>query len=223
MTVPEMLCYPAPNSLPRVPSNNFNQRYVIIRRRRYYYDRKKHGGSDIKPKTVGVAGDPVLAGWGGIVEETGNVWGPSYGYQVLIRHDGSHGPDLFHSSRHSHEWWEFHAHLSRIRCVVGQRVAPKTWLGDMGRTGNVSNVHDHTEHHLDPAWEVGLVDPYPRLERRRQIELAGGDDVTEADFQRIDGLIDTAVENLNKAVQQSLAAMEARLMAKIEAQGGGGP
>lgn len=194
MAVPELMAYIAPASRSRQSTNNFSTCCVTINGRRYYYDRGIHGGSDVKPRTVGVAGDPIVAGWPGNVVEIGSVWGAAFGRQMLLRHYFEHGPDAFHSGRHAHPWWSFHAHLNSYRAGVGASVGSTTRIADMGRSGNVSNVHDHFEVHLSPDYDAGLVNPFPILERARVgADTAGGDlgpmSLTAADLKKIESIM----------------------------------
>jgi murein DD-endopeptidase MepM/ murein hydrolase activator NlpD len=178
MSVPTADRFPNPAGVARQSSNNFAQR-DRPNPPGGVYARGKHGGTDIKPRRVGVDGDPLYPMWEGIVVSIGvaggsGCWGPSYGNRVLIKHSKrhSHGSGR-HKYWHTHVWYSFHAHLQHApRVKPNQRVGIKTQLGNMGHTGTSGNTHCHTETHLKPGWTDGLVDPFPIVERRRLIEAA---------------------------------------------------
>lgn len=198
MSAPQLLTYIAPESRSRQPTNNFHTCCVTVDGRRYRYSRGRHGGSDVKPRVVGRAGDMILAGWPGRVIAIGDVWGAAFGRQMLLEHYYAHGPDAFHPSRHLHRWYSFHAHLSGYRVALGREVAHTTAIASMGATGNVTNVHDHFEVHLYAEYDAGLIDPFSILERARlgSSPPAGGGDMTlsAADLLKIESIVRNEVQ-----------------------------
>lgn len=84
-----------------------------------------HTGVDID----GECGDPIWSATAGKVVQSG--WNGSYGFSATIRTDGH---DLMYCHMTSHP---------KVR--VGQQVAPKTPLGNMGDTGNSYGCHLHFE------------------------------------------------------------------------------
>lgn len=73
------------------------------------------------------AGRVIGAGW--------NIWGPSYGLQVIVETNGV---------RH------LYAHLSRRDVSVGQWVTQGQRLGAVGSTGNSTGPHCHYEERVAP-------------------------------------------------------------------------
>ena len=99
-----------------------------------------HKGMDI----AGPWGTPVVAAADGQVIEANNYdsWGYSWGYYVLIYHNGTY------STRY--------AHLSSVAVSKGQYVTAGTVIGYEGDTGNVTGPHLHFEVYengsrVDPA------------------------------------------------------------------------
>lgn len=99
-----------------------------------------HKGMDI----AGPWGTPVVAAADGQVIEANNYdsWGYSWGYYVLIYHNGTY------STRY--------AHLSSVAVSKGQYVTTGTVIGYEGDTGNVTGPHLHFEVYengtrVDPA------------------------------------------------------------------------
>lgn len=99
-----------------------------------------HKGMDI----AGPWGTPVVAAADGQVIEANNYdsWGYSWGYYVLIYHNGTY------STRY--------AHLSSVAVSTGQYVTAGTVIGYEGDTGNVTGPHLHFEVYengtrVDPA------------------------------------------------------------------------
>ena len=88
-----------------------------------------HKGMDI----AGPWGTPVVAAADGQVIEANNYdsWGYSWGYYVLIYHNGTY------STRY--------AHLSSVAVSTGQYVTAGTVIGYEGDTGNVTGPHLHFE------------------------------------------------------------------------------
>lgn len=101
---------------------------------------RNHKGLDI----AGPWGTPVVAAADGQVIEANNYdsWGYSWGYYVLIYHNGTY------STRY--------AHLSSVAVSKGQYVTAGTVIGYEGDTGNVTGPHLHFEVYengtrVDPA------------------------------------------------------------------------
>jgi murein DD-endopeptidase MepM/ murein hydrolase activator NlpD len=98
-----------------------------------------HKGMDI----AGPWGTPIVAAADGQVIEANNYdsWGYSWGYYVLIYHNGTY------STRY--------AHLSSVAVSTGQYVTAGTIIGYEGETGNAYGAHLHFE-----VYENGIrVDP----------------------------------------------------------------
>ena len=89
----------------------------------------RHSGIDFDGDT----GDTIVSAGTGVVTHAG--WAPAgysgYGQMVVVDH-GNGVSTLY-------------AHLSRIRVIVGQSVAPGDDLGAIGTTGNVTGSHLHFE------------------------------------------------------------------------------
>lgn len=89
----------------------------------------RHSGIDFDGDT----GDTIVSAGAGVVTHAG--WAPAgysgYGQMVVVDH-GNGVSTLY-------------AHLSRVRVVLGQAVAPGDDLGAMGTTGNVTGSHLHFE------------------------------------------------------------------------------
>lgn len=99
-----------------------------------------HKGMDI----AGPWGTPIVAAADGQVIEANNYdsWGYSWGYYVLIYHNGTY------STRY--------AHLSSVAVSTGQYVTAGTIIGYEGETGNAYGAHLHFEVYengtrVDPA------------------------------------------------------------------------
>lgn len=99
-----------------------------------------HKGMDI----AGDWGDPIVAVADGQVIEANDYdsWGYSWGYYVLIYHNGTY------STRY--------AHLSSVAVSTGQYVTAGTIIGYEGDTGNAYGPHLHFEVYengsrVDPA------------------------------------------------------------------------
>ncbi len=99
-----------------------------------------HRGMDI----AGDWGTPIVAAADGLVIEANNYdsWGYSWGYYVLVYHNGTY------STRY--------AHLSSVAVNTGQYVAAGTIIGYEGETGNAYGAHLHFEVYengsrVDPA------------------------------------------------------------------------
>lgn len=88
-----------------------------------------HKGLDI----AGPYGTPVVAAESGTVIEANNYdsWGQSWGYYVLIYHNGT--------------FTTRYAHLSSVAVSTGQYVEKNTIVGYEGATGNVTGPHLHFE------------------------------------------------------------------------------
>ena len=88
-----------------------------------------HKGMDI----AGPWGTPIVAAADGQVIEANNYdsWGYSWGYYVLIYHNGTY------STRY--------AHMSSLTVTSGQYVTAGTIIGYEGETGNAYGAHLHFE------------------------------------------------------------------------------
>ena len=88
-----------------------------------------HRGMDI----AGPYGTPVVAAESGVVIKANNYdsWGESWGYYVLIYHNGT--------------FTTRYAHLSALTVYDGQYVEKGTVVGYEGATGNVTGPHLHFE------------------------------------------------------------------------------
>ena len=98
-----------------------------------------HKGLDI----AGPYGTPIVAAADGTVIEANSTdsWGYSWGYYVLIYHNGTY------TTRY--------AHMSSVAVSTGQYVTAGTVIGYEGATGNVTGPHLHFE-----VYENGVrVDP----------------------------------------------------------------
>lgn len=105
----------------------------------------KHGGIDLAAPT----GTPVYATQDGtIVSAKYGGWDKSYGRMVAIYH--------------GHGTYTNHAHLSKIKVKVGQKVKAGTLIGLCGSSGNSSGPHLHYEIHLGKKWN--RIDPKPYLD-----------------------------------------------------------
>lgn len=100
-----------------------------------------HEGLDIKPVHRDAKDEPtdeVRSMAAGEVVYTSLVAGHSnYGKYVVVRHDWGEGP-----------FCSLYAHLSEIKCTVGQKVEPGTVIAIMGHTGvgiDRRRAHTHTE------------------------------------------------------------------------------
>lgn len=99
-----------------------------------------HKGMDI----AGPWGTPIVAAADGQVIEANDYdsWGYSWGYYVLIYHNGTY------STRY--------AHMSSVKVTTGQYVTAGTIIGYEGETGNAFGAHLHFEVYengtrVDPA------------------------------------------------------------------------
>jgi murein DD-endopeptidase MepM/ murein hydrolase activator NlpD len=92
-----------------------------------------HTGEDYS--THGQTGVRVEATRAGVVVEVGDVWGPSYGKQVVVESDGI---------RHGY------CHLASIAVGAGDRVEAGDKLGGSGNTGNSTGPHLHYEERRAP-------------------------------------------------------------------------
>ena len=96
------------------------------------------------------------------VHDTGNVWGPSYGKQVLLKWRTSTGKQRF----------AFYSHLDTIAVRKGERVRKNQTIGRVGSTGNSTGPHVHFEYGYSPRWDMKRFNPYRKLERARRKLLA---------------------------------------------------
>lgn len=95
----------------------------------------RHTGEDFS--TVGKTGIEVLATRRGRVVGVGNVWGSSYGLQVVI--EGPRGGIRMG-----------YCHLEGSLVSVGQRVAKGQVIGRSGNTGRSTGPHLHYEERRRP-------------------------------------------------------------------------
>lgn len=95
----------------------------------YYGGYAGHRGMDI----AGAWGTPVVAAESGTVIAANDYdsWGDSWGYYVLIYHNGT--------------FTTRYAHLSSLAVVNGQQVSQGDVVGYEGATGNVTGPHLHFE------------------------------------------------------------------------------
>lgn len=95
----------------------------------YYGGYSGHRGMDI----AGAWGTPVVAAESGTVIAANDYdsWGDSWGYYVLIYHNGT--------------FTTRYAHLSSLAVVNGQQVSQGDVVGYEGATGNVTGPHLHFE------------------------------------------------------------------------------
>lgn len=91
---------------------------------------------------------PVKAAAAGTVTFAGGNPCCSYGYYVIVQHDGG--------------FTTLYAHLSAIAVTAGQKVAQGRVLGNVGHTGYATGNHLHFEVHLNGA----VVDPVRYLPPR---------------------------------------------------------
>ncbi|MCY9515268.1 M23 family metallopeptidase [Paenibacillus apiarius] len=92
-----------------------------------------HKGIDIGGRRAGVAGDTIVAFYGGRVARAG--WSTSYGWVVYIHHSINH---TNYQSRY--------AHMNKAPVVsTNNNVGKGTKLGEMGSSGQAQGVHLHFE------------------------------------------------------------------------------
>lgn len=152
--------YPVPSQASDSLTDSFKRKRIPGTSRDYA--RGLHGGIDIGGDT----GNAVRAVKSGKVVGTGNVWGPSYGHQVLIRHRFWQKGRKRFVRRYS-----FYAHLNKITVSEGERVKAGALIGRLGNTGQSSGPHVHFEWHTTPEWTQGLRNPWTHLEEARANEL----------------------------------------------------
>lgn len=109
-----------------------------------YYGNNGHKGMDI----AGPYGTPIVAAESGevIMANSGDSWGDSWGYYVLIYHNGT--------------FTTRYAHLSTVAVSTGQYVSKGTIIGYEGSTGNSTGPHLHFEvyqngYRVDPRYYIG--------------------------------------------------------------------
>ena len=102
-------------------------------------------------------GAAVVAAEGGVVEEQGwAIWGPSYGYQIVIRCKGGQGQTVKC----------LYAHLSDIDVRTGQTVKTGQHIGNVGTSGtNTTGPHLHYEERTSP-FRYNDVDRRPRFDQQ---------------------------------------------------------
>ena len=108
-----------------------------------YYGENGHNGMDI----AGPSGTPIVAAEAGEVLIANNYdsWGDSWGYYVLLYHNGTY------TTRY--------AHLSSLAVSDGQQVAKGQVVGYEGTTGNSTGPHLHFEVYRNGT----RTDPYPYI------------------------------------------------------------
>ena len=89
----------------------------------------RHAGIDFDGDT----GDAIVSAGTGVVTHAGGAPAGYSGYGLMVTIDHGNGVSTLY------------AHLSRVRVVVGQAVAPGEGIGAMGTTGNVTGSHLHFE------------------------------------------------------------------------------
>ena len=89
----------------------------------------RHTGIDFDGST----GDPVVSAGTGVVVHAGGAPAGYAGYGQMVVVDHGNGVSTLY------------AHLSRIRVVLGEAVAPGDPIGAIGTTGNVTGSHLHFE------------------------------------------------------------------------------
>lgn len=110
------------------------------------YKKKTHRGIDLAAPT----GTPVYATADGtVVSAKYGGWDASYGKMVAIYHGGG--------------TYTNHAHLSKIKVRVGQKVKAGQVIGLVGSTGRSTGPHLHFEIHLGAKWN--RIDPKPYLDK----------------------------------------------------------
>lgn len=119
------------------------------------------------------SGASVVAARGGVVEDTGwGVWGPAYGYQIVVRTEGDAGNTVKC----------LYAHLSDIDVIRGQHVETGQHIGNVGNSGTATGPHLHYEERTTPFL-------YNNKDRLPQFDIDGNqheeDDVNDADIKKI--------------------------------------
>jgi murein DD-endopeptidase MepM/ murein hydrolase activator NlpD len=89
-------------------------------------------------------GQPVLAGAAGVV-----TVGLNRGYGLMVTID------------HGNGWTTLYAHLSAVAVATGDRVAPITLVGAVGRSGHADGSHLHQEQSLNGVRQPIAVDGHP--------------------------------------------------------------
>lgn len=89
-----------------------------------------HGGIDL----AAPRGTTIMAADGGTVTHAGWHSG-GYGYMVTIQHTNGHKT--------------LYAHMSKVTCTVGQKVAQGQKIGEVGSTGNSTGNHCHFEIYIN--------------------------------------------------------------------------
>ncbi len=138
-TVPSLIANTSENLVLKTETTNQYplENIRITQQYRFY-----HRGVDLD----GVTGDPVRPiAAGRVIKVENSYWG--YGKSILIEHK-SGAQSLY-------------AHLSKINVNVGDTVAKKTTIGEVGATGRSFGDHLHLEIYVDG----NTVDPLQYLER----------------------------------------------------------
>lgn len=125
---------------------SYKCKYRPIRYKRIsqYYKRRTHRGIDL----AAPIGTPVYATCDGtVVAAKYGAWDSSYGKMVAIYHGGGD--------------YTNHAHLSKIKVRVGQKVKAGQLIGLCGSTGHSTGPHVHFEVHKGRKWN--RVNPWSYL------------------------------------------------------------
>jgi hypothetical protein len=119
-------------------------RPIKYKRISQYYKSKTHRGIDLAAPT----GTPVYATCAGtVVAAKYGAWDSSYGNMVALYHGGGD--------------YTNHAHLSKIKVHVGQKVKAGQLIGLCGSTGHSTGPHVHFEIHKGRKWN--RINPWPYL------------------------------------------------------------
>ena len=81
-----------------------------------------------------------------LVNEDHIIYSPTFGTIYKIGYDASYGNYIViadDTPNDAHFHWL--CHLSKVDCIIGQKVEPSTRLGIMGATGRTTGVHLHYE------------------------------------------------------------------------------
>lgn len=119
-------------------------RPIKYKRISQYYKKKTHRGIDLAAPT-GTAVYATCAGT--VVAAKYGAWDSSYGNMVAIYHGNGD--------------YTNHAHLSKIKVKVGQKVKAGQLIGLCGSTGHSTGPHVHFEVHKGRKWN--RVNPWPYL------------------------------------------------------------
>lgn len=179
-----------------------------------YYARKHpvtgkpyHAAIDLPPSVRGRDGDPICAPWDGTVRL--RSFGPAYGRQVSVVADDGYGA--------------FMAHLSAIYVSEGQRVKAGQHIADMGNTGSQSvGTHGHFEKRR--KWDDwnSVENPYQELRALEAGTPAGGDDVTDAQLEKLLAKLNELVVEIQKTNDINFRKLGEAAPVKVVEGGGDG-